>query len=52
MGIILKCRDKQPMIKSEIYIGKKPIQLKIVFKVMKSICKITIKTKKGIAYGT
>ena len=36
----------------EIIIGSKPIPVKIVIKVMKSICKIRIDTKEGIAHGT
>ena len=38
--------------KSELFTGHKPIPLKIAMKVMKSICKITIKTKKALKYGT
>ena len=38
--------------KSEVIMGHRPIPLKIANKVMKSICKITIDTKKGIARGT
>ena len=38
--------------KNEVFTGHKPIPLKIANKVMKSICKISIKTKKGIFYGT
>ena len=38
--------------KSEVIMGHRPIPLKIANKVMKSICKITIDSKKGIAYGT
>ena len=37
----------------EIYTGHKPIPMNIAIKVMKSICKITIKEKNGnISYGT
>ena len=36
----------------EAYTGHKQIPIKIVNKVLESICKITIKTKKGILYGT
>ena len=36
----------------EVIIGPKPIPLKIANKVMKSICKITIKIKEEIAHGT
>ena len=39
-------------IKSEVFTGHKPIPVKIINKVMKSICKITIETKKGKSYGT
>ena len=49
MGICIK--NSQHRI-NEILIGSKPIPIKIVNKVMKSICKITIKTKEKIAYGT
>ena len=38
--------------KSEVIMGHRPVPLKIANKVMKSICKITIDSKKGIAYGT
>ena len=48
MGICIK--NSQHRI-NEILIGSKPIPIKIVNKVMKSICKITIKTKEKIAYG-
>ena len=37
---------------SEAYTGHKPIPVKNVDKVLKSICKITVETKKGILYGT
>ena len=36
----------------EVIIGSKPVPLKIANKVMKSICKITIKMKEEIAHGT
>ena len=36
----------------EVIIGRKPVPLKIANKVMKSICKITIKKKEEIAHGT
>ena len=36
----------------EVFTGHKPIPLKIAIKVMKSICKIIITTKKGKYYGT
>ena len=36
----------------EVIIGSKPVTLKIANKVMKSICKITIKIKEEIAHGT
>ena len=39
-------------IKSEVFTGHKPIPVNIINKVMKSICKITIETKKGKSYGT
>ena len=38
--------------KNEVIIGHKPIPVKIVNKVIKSICKITIETNQGIAHGT
>ena len=38
------------MIKSEKFIGPKPIPVKILNKVIKSICKIRLKTKKEITY--
>ena len=38
--------------KNEVFTGHKPIPVKIINKVMKSICKITIETKKGKSYGT
>ena len=47
MGI---CESK--ITKNEISTAHKPIPLKIANKVMKSICKIIIKTEKGIFYGT
>ena len=37
---------------SEAYTGHKPIPMKIAIKVLESICKITVNTKKGILYGT
>ena len=37
---------------SEAYTGRKKIPIKIVNKVLESICKITVKTKKGKLYGT
>ena len=37
---------------SEVYTGKKTIPVDIINKVMKAICKITVKTNEGIAYGT
>ena len=37
---------------SEAYTGHKPIPVKIVVKVLESICKITVETKKGKIYGT
>ena len=40
--------EKQP----EKYTGHKPIPVKIVNKVLKSICKITVETKEGKYYGT
>ena len=52
---ILSKKDKdqiKQMIKSEVIIGSKPVPLKIANKVMKSICKITIKKKEEIAHGT
>jgi len=49
MGI---CVNKFPPIIDEIIIGSKPIPIKIVNKVMKSICKIIIKAKENISYGT
>ena len=36
----------------EAYTGHKPVPLKIANKVLESICKITVKTNKGILYGT
>ena len=49
MGICVKnFRHRQ----NEVIIGSRPIPIKIVNKVMKSICKIVIKTKENIAYGT
>ena len=49
MGICVKNFHRR---QNEIIIGSKPIPIKIANKVMKSICKITIKTKEKIAYGT
>ena len=43
---------KSSQVKDEVFTGHKPIPIKIVNKVMKSICKITVKTKEGIVYGT
>ena len=37
---------------SEAYTGHKQIPIKIINKVLESICKITVRTKKGILYGT
>ena len=37
---------------SEAYTGHKPVPLKIANKVLESISKITVKTNKGILYGT
>ena len=37
-------------VKSEIFTTHKPIPVKIINKVMKSICKITIETEKGVLY--
>ena len=49
MGICVKSNRR----KIEVFLGSRPIPLKIIFKVMKSICKIRIKTKKGKSlYGT
>ena len=36
----------------EAYTGHKPVPLKIANKALESICKITVKTNKGILYGT
>ena len=57
MGVYIKKKQKprviQQLDKSEVFIGPKPIPIKIIIKVMKSICKIAIKIKKGKAlYGT
>ena len=38
--------------KSEVFTGHKPIPVKIINKVMKSICKITIETNERKSYGT
>ena len=38
--------------KCELFTGHRPIPLKIATTIVKSICKITIKTRKGINYGT
>ena len=40
------------MTKSEVLTGAKPIPIKIIKKVMKAICKITIEIKKAISHGT
>ena len=40
------------MTKSEMIIGNKPMLIKIIIKVMKSICKIRVTKKEGIAHGT
>ena len=46
-------KEVKNKIKSEeVIIGSKPVPLKIANKVMKSICKITIKIKEEIAHGT
>ena len=55
MGVTGQSKDQRTFnkeIKSELFTTHKPIPVKIVNKVMKSICKITIKTRKGILYGT
>ena len=41
-----------PMTKSELMTGHKPVPINLINKVMKSICKIRVTTKEGIAYGT
>ena len=38
--------------KNEVFTGHKPIPVKIINKVMKSICKITIETNERKSYGT
>ena len=43
-----KRNEKEP----EAYTGQKQIPLKIANKVLQSVCKITVNTKKGILYGT
>ena len=48
----LNKRDIENEIKNEVFTGHKPIPLKIVNKVFKSICKITINIKDRVAYGT
>jgi hypothetical protein len=45
MGI---CEGKE----TEAYTGHKQIPMKIANKVLESVCKITVETKKGILYGT
>ena len=40
--------EKEP----EAYTGHKPIPMKIAIKVLESICKVTVETKKEILYGT
>ena len=39
-------------VKDEVFTGHKPIPVKIVNKLLKSICKIIIKTKEDIGFGT
>ena len=38
--------------KAEVIMGSKPIPIKVANKVTKAVCKITIETNGGIAYGT
>ena len=45
MGV---CEGKE----TEAYTGHKQIPMKIANKVLESVCKITVETKKGILYGT
>ena len=54
IDILLENYEKKEgkIVKSELFTGHKPIPLKIPNKVMKSICKITIKTKIGISFKT
>ena len=37
---------------NEVMIGHKPIPVKIIYKITKAVCKITIETNQGIAHGT
>ena len=37
---------------AEAYTGHKQIPIKIINKVLESVCKITVKTKEGKSYGT
>ena len=50
MGI---CINNPTFVKAELFVDdQKLIPLKILFKVMKSICKITVKQKKSSLCGT
>ena len=49
MGI---CLNNSQYRINEILVGSRPIPIKIINKVMKSICKIIIKKKESIAFGT
>ena len=50
--IPLTITHKYESKKFEAFTGHKPISLEIVNKVLQSLCKITVKTNKGIIYGT
>ena len=49
MGV---CLNYSPERIDEIIIGSKPVPIKIINKVTKSICKIIIKMEGSVAYGT
>ena len=52
MGISGNKTSKTEIIKSEMFLGNKPIPIKLDNEVMKSICKIIIKKKGEIIQGT
>ena len=37
---------------NEVILGHKPIPIKIIYKITKAVCKLTIETNQGIAHGT
>ena len=52
MGTSGNKTSKTEIIKSEMFLGNKPMPVKLINEVMKSICKIVIQMKGGIIIGT